>query len=344
MRSISYSEVASALHCPAQHDFAYGDRLAGSSLVERELAPPLERGRAWGATIAAYHQALTYADLIPELVAEAALWKSLREMSEPQRKAGVYNDEQAQELEHRIWGIFEHYTSVSEPLYVVALEGRLDVALPALTGPRSSPYYRFHGYVDARTWESPSYLVEYKLRDRLTPVPILVRQRQVRDYAWAYQKQTGIEIAGVWVDETLNAIPGPARIVQAKRKDQGIDGLTVSHASDQLTTPERYIKACYMYGEKPVGDTLKALKARKWHQRVPIHFRPSELEEVGHELRSAARLIRDLDSGDLYPIRNATVMTCQGCRFREICDNPEDTEVVDALFDREPAKRYRDAA
>ena len=93
-----------------------------------------------------------------------------------------------------------------------------------------------------------------------------------------------------------------------------------------------------------LGDTLRALEARKWQQRVPIHFRPSELEEVGHELRSAARLIRDLDSGDLYPIRNATVMTCQGCRFREICDNPEDTEVVDALFDREPAKRYRDAA
>jgi hypothetical protein len=117
----------------------------------------------------------------------------------------------------------------------------------------------------------------------------------------------------------------------------------VSHASDQLTTPERYRAACAVYGEEPVGDVIRALEARRWHQRIPIQFRPSELEEAGHELRSAARLIRDLDSGDLYPIRNATVRTCAGCRFRDICDDPT-PEVVDLYFDRQPAKKRRDNA
>ena len=115
----------------------------------------------------------------------------------------------------------------------------------------------------------------------------------------------------------------------------------MSHASNQHTTPEAYEFACAHYGVEPHIETLNHLRTINWQQRVPILFREGEIEEAGRELVSAAKLIRDLDSGELHPVRHATTMTCPSCRYRDICPTPEDELYVDSLFERTVPKRDR---
>ena len=48
------------------------------------------------------------------------------------------------------------------------------------------------------------------------------------------------------------------------------------------------------------------------------------------------------DAGQLAPVRNPNERNCRGCRFRAICDDPWDTELVDALYERVRPKRDRE--
>jgi hypothetical protein len=74
---------------------------------------------------------------------------------------------------------------------------------------------------------------------------------------------------------------------------------------------------------------------------VPILFRDGELDEAGRELVTAAQLIRDLDAGHLEPLRHVSPMTCNGCRYRRICANPDDELFVESLFELVEPKRER---
>jgi hypothetical protein len=58
-------------------------------------------------------------------------------------------------------------------------------------------------------------------------------------------------------------------------------------------------------------------------------------------LVSAAKLIRDLDSGELHPIRNAGPH-CNRCPFREICPTPDDQLYLEALYERRIPKRFKE--
>jgi len=87
---------------------------------------------------------------------------------------------------------------------------------------------------------------------------------------------------------------------------------------------------------------VTVLGQRQWGQRVSVMFGPEELDAAGEELVSAAKLIRDLDRGELTPIRNAHKLRCNGCRFRSICADPTDEATVDEEFERTVPKRLRD--
>jgi hypothetical protein len=157
--------------------------------------------------------------------------------------------------------------------------------------------------------------------------------RQYRWYAWARQREAGRRVVGIIVDERLNAVPKPAKVLK--------NG-SVSADRAQLTTPELYLEACERQGQAPDPEMVMVLGERHWQQRVPILFRPGELEEAGKELTSAAIDIRDLDNGTKWPTRNASERTCGGCRYRRICNDPVG-ELVDDLFLRVAPKRNRDA-
>lgn len=366
-RDISYTEQSMLLTCQAQWDFNYGGYLAGTALRSKETPIILREGRAWGRAVAAFHAAQE--DRLDAAI--AVLAGALEEDAEEQREAGFYDADAHRATVAKLRAILEQYAGETVPLTLDRLEHELFVPLPSRSGPGDSNRYRLQVLFDGvhvdeagRTW-----LVEFKLRGELSAYSLIANSRQIRYYAWAWQRETGTPVTGVIVDERLNEMPKPARWKQGK-KEEGIvvgpeealelgapysdreresydaDGKlarrTVSQAKDQITTPELYVAACERAGVETVPETLEQISSRRWSQREPIFLTPSEIEESGKELVSLGRQIAQIDAGQIYPVRNVKPQNCRGCRFKEICNNPDETELVDALFDRVPAKRDRE--
>ncbi len=335
-RLLSHTEIETAMSCWARHAFAYTGHLTeGTTLRRRAVARTLSEGRAHGRAAATWHAKGN--TLLAAFDASEALYASLREDEVQMLTRGVElgPDEWTDITEHLL-GIEAHYMSVAPPLSnLTREEDRIEVPIPSRTGRQGSTRYRFECFIDGWNVDDDQmpWLVEFKLRKRLTPLVVLQNDRQLRRMAWALRKYRGIEPVGVIVDERLNAVPKPARVLKSGKP---------SHAKDQLTTAESYVAVCQELGDEPHPDTLDHLRAQRWQQRVPIIFRPDEIDEAGEELASAAKLIRDLDSKALAPIRHASTQTCNGCRFKEICPNPQDDLLVDTLFERTVPKRLRE--
>lgn len=335
MRSISYSEISTALTCPARWDFRYGGHLAGDALAPKLVAPQLREGRAWGAAVAVWHQHST--DLLAGFFARRAVQETLSVDLEAIEAAGGWKAlNEVVEMEERLGAMLDDYARQAVLIPDLhRLEDEIEVGVPSRTGRQSSTLYRYLCRIDGYTEERGRWLVEFKLRRQLTPIDLIQMNPQHRWYAWAHQHETGEPIIGVLIDERLNAVPVEPRILKNGH---------VSQDKHQMTTPAMYARACETTDTPVDPEVVEALAARSWQQQVPIQFRPSELEEAGRELTSAARLIRDLDSGDLAPIRNAARARCSGCEFRSICPNPTDRLLIDANFKRVAPKRLRTAA
>jgi hypothetical protein len=328
-RLLSHTETTAVLTCQAQHDFRYVGQLAGSALRPRTAAPLLRQGRAWGRGVATWHQ---HHDEIDGLVlAATAIHDSLEEDAEQQRAAGLYLADEHDAARARLVGMLEHYAAHTEPLPITRPEHELNVPIPSRRGQRRSNAYRLQAFLDGLHADSHGrlWIVEYKLRGQLSSLAQITLSRQTRWAAWAWREQTGQDVTGVIVDERLNELPKPARILK--------NG-TASHAKDQLTTPELYLQACRDTGVPALRETADALAQRRWQLREPIIFRAGELEEAAMQLVSAGRLIHQLDTHQLYPIRNPSPAHCGGCAFRDVCPDPTSADLVDALFERVPAK------
>jgi hypothetical protein len=331
-RTLSFSEVSTALDCMARHDFAYGGHLAGDALKPKAIAPRLREGRAWGAAVAAYHASSPDGGRGRDAI--EALDRSLDADAERQREFGVHVESEHRDMRLRLLAMLNHYVETADlfALDPEQTERELDVAIPSRSGKRASSRYRLLAYLDGVRWQDgEAWLVEFKLRRSLSSVEQIALSRQLRWYAWAWWRATGIRPIGVETVERLNEVPKPARILKSGKP---------SHAVNQATTVSSYLAACREHAESPRGDTVDALKARRWQQRVPIIFRPDELDEAGAELTAAAKLIQELDSGALLPLRNAKPQNCGGCAYREICTDPT-SSLVDALYERVTPKRDR---
>jgi hypothetical protein len=357
IRSLSYSELSTALTCQARHAFQYTGHLTnGQTLKRRQIARILSDGRAWGAAVASWHAFRddptlfgAYSPLIGKMAAHSALRASYELDVIEQLELSVHvSIEDQVERQEQLGAILDHYMATAERMLgLTRIEGELSVPIPSRTGQRPSSRYRFVGLLDGflpDLVDEKEWLVEFKLRTKLTPVKFIQLSRQIRWYAWARQRETGQPIVGAIIDERLMDAPKPPRLVIARRKGEGINGRVPSHATDQLCTAADYVALCNEYGVYPVEDTVNALEARVWQQRVPILFRPGELDEAGQELVSAAKLIRDLDSGELYPVRNAQPQLCRSCRFVEACPAPDDALYIDTIYERTVPKRLRDQA
>lgn len=336
-RSISVSEASALFDCEARHAFAYtGHLTGGDTLRAKTPAITLRRGRAWGAAVAAWH---TTSD---DEIAVDALRHALDQDAIEQQAAGVYvYDEHVTLLTH-LMGVLRHYTATADRIPLHGVETKLRAALPSRTGRRPSNRYVFEGYVDGLHRDQLGlWIVEFKLRGQLSSFEQVAWSRQVRWYAWAAERALGERVCGVIVDERLNDTPRPARLVKAKRKDEGILGMVPSHAKDQLTTPELYRALCERYSVTPDQETMSALAARRWQVRHIVLLRRDEIDRAGRELVSAGRLIGEMDAGDRYPVANPSPFRCPGCPYREICLTPADGELIDLQFQRTVPKRHR---
>lgn len=339
-RSFSFSEASTALDCFARHAFAYTGRLTdGEALRAKHVAPKLDEGKAWGAACAAWHAT---GDLTS---AVKALDDVMDEVAKRQQEHGLFIAEQLDQMRTYLIDLLVDYSNDAQQLEgLTRLEQELLVPIPSRTGNNYSSRYRFLSYIDGwwvDDWHQ-AWLVEFKLRDDLMDAWQIQLSRQMRWYSWAWAQRSGIVPVGVLMDERRNAVPKEPRLVNArsKRELQDMHGKTPSHAQDQLCRSEDYVRLCGEYGVDYVPETLDALAQRRWQQRVPVLFREDELDETGKELVTAAKLIQLLDSGELYPLRNAKPSNCRGCRFKDICPAP-DEGLVDELFERVPPKRLR---
>jgi hypothetical protein len=334
-RLLSYSEIQTALTCWAQWDFKYGGRLAGSTLKKKETAAQLVEGTAWGAAVAAWHS--HGGELFATWEAHNALNQAIADSAAQAAEVGFpVPAEEQMEMGLKLGAMLDHYATIAEPLPNFGrIEAEIVVGVPSRgQSARSSTRYRFQAFLDGFSDDDGAWLVEFKLRGRLTKIDLMLRQPQPKLYAWAYFRETGQMPSGVYVEERLNAIPKPAALTEKGRKP--------SHKKEQMTTPELYADLCHEFGEMPKLEVMDYLRARPWQQRIPLSYRPSEIEGAGRDLVSAAKLIRDLDSGELTPIRNAQRSNCDYCRFSEICTEPTDSLFVESLFERTVPKRLRE--
>lgn len=332
-RSISHTEIAASQTCQARWDLRYGGRLAGDALKPLLRAPILREGSAWGAAVAAWHAQPEQLSVAPYL----ALAQTIREDVAVIQEAGLPFDlADSIEMQDRLTAMFDHYVAIVPKLAnLTRLEGEVDVPLPSRSSARASNRYRYVAFFDGLTTDvnGHRWIVEFKLRGQLTPVHLLQIMPQHRWYAWAWQQESGEQIAGVLIDERLNDVPEEPQLLKSGK---------VSQAAAQRTTPELYAAACERTGTPVKPELVELFGRRVWGQVVPLLFRPSELEEAGRELVSASKLIRDLDSGELWPTRNVSRPHCNGCAYRQICPAPGDRLLVDSQFERRPPKRLRD--
>lgn len=337
-RSISYSETATLLDCQAKHAFAYTGALTdGDALTPNVKHARLREGKAWGMAMAAFHQ-IDAEDALTK--AHAAIGQSLTDdIKEMPFGLDAEGQVELADMGIKLHDLLTHYSETCQPIGIDRQELKLEVQIPSRGGRRRSNLYRFTGFVDGiKTDDHGDWIVDFKLRGLLSSVEQVAINRQFRWYAWAWRELTGRSVAGLIIDERWNRTPKPARWVQGKKKGEG---LVPSHAKDQLTTTLLYFTACQEAGVTPDDETLLALDARQWQTRHEVFLTDREIDEAGQQLTSLANLVGQFDSGSLYPVRNPSDFRCPSCAFKTICPDPTDSELVDALFVRKPAKKDR---
>jgi hypothetical protein len=323
IRRLSHSEVATALDCQVKHAFAYTGHLTdGDSLKGKSTAPQLREGKAWGAAVAAWHATGAVEN------AEVALAASLSLDAAEQQSFGVYDAGEHARISTHLAAILADYVTDAERIPIDRLEHELEVAIPSRTGLRDSNRYRLTAFLDGvhTDTQGRDWIVEFKLRKQFQSFDLIAKSRQLRWYAWAWHKTTGRHVAGIILEERLNAVPA-----EVKLNKNG------SLSKVQSCRPDTYTAAG---GDDP--DVLAKLQHKRWSQRHTLLLTDFELREAGLQLASAGSLIQQLDAGALYPLRNPSPMRCPGCAFREVCVDPGDTELVDALFERRIPKREKE--
>lgn len=316
-RQLSHSEVSSALDCQLAHAYRYTGRLTdGDALKSKSTAPVLREGRAWGRAVAAWHETGSLEN------AHAALTIALSLDAADQQAAGVYDVLEHECMVEKLEQILTDYTAHATRIELTRPEHELLVAIPSRIGTRASSRYDLLAYIDGihTDEQGRDWIVEFKLRKRLQDFALIARGRQLRWYAWAWRQVTGRSVAGIIIDERLNDTPS-----EVKRNLDGKPSRT------QSCRPDTYAAEVGAFADPEV---LAKLQARKWEARHELLLTERELDEAGLQLVSAARLVHQLDTGDLYPVRNPSPTRCPGCAFRDICTDPGDTALIDALFER----------
>lgn len=178
---------------------------------------------------------------------------------------------------------------------------------------------------------------------------------QVTGYCYGAWRWLGQIPRGVVYNSLIKQIPKEPRMVQSKRKSEG---LVLSYAKDQLTTPDMYRQALIDNGLMKRGKVISedhalclgALLARGWDP----FFRRYEVMRNAHELESFERHLvneyRDMvaawqDPALRYP--NRSTWTCPRCPVNKIClaiEDGSDAEfVIEHQFvvgpDRKAAER-----
>lgn len=325
-RTLSYSELSTLLECEARHAFRYTGQLTnGHALRPKVVAPRMQAGKAWGVAVALWHETGELA------VAEAALEEELEAQRDHLEPLGALDPDEFTERSNTLRAALRDYVTYAPRLPGFRdRERELNVACPSVTGADGdSNTYRYQAFVDGLCSDQQGrlWIVEFKWRSVLGELEWASRSPQLAWSVWAARKE-GLDVVGVILDERLAEAP---RAVAFNK-----DG---TPSARQRCRPETYEQACREAGVEPNPKTLDALRRIQWHRRTAVRLTDRELQLAERALAALAARVGQLDRGQLVPVRHASPFTCRGCLFREICADPDDSELVDALFDRTPPKR-----
>ena len=314
-RIITQSEIGTVLECPARWGFNFGT-LAGFPIEPKVEPIRLDEGSAWGAAVATFHSLVMRQGV--EAAGRAgvvALEEKLDRYAQRAMEAGIYDNEEHTAILDKLIPLFAYYCTTTTPLNLVQAE-RV-VRYPLADG------WDYEGRIDGIHQDEDGWIwiVEFKLRDRLTPLEQIVLWRQIRWYSLALRHEIG-EVRGVIVDEGHNTKIEPVR----HNKDGKVSAV-------QSCTLEEYMAALRERGNQPPNDnTVERLARKQWHQRHQIVLTDEEYADAEAEVRSAARMVWMYDSGQLLPLRHPGPTRCPGCRYKGICPNPTDERLRDALY------------
>jgi hypothetical protein len=314
-----------------KHAFSYtGQITGGMALKPKAIAPPLREGKAWGAGVAAWH---ANQDGEPVEHALAAIEASLSLDAATQKENGTFDAEEYEAAEVHMRALLADYISEAEPLSLTRLEHELKVPIPSRTGKQISNRYRLQAFLDGvhTDEEGRDWIYEAKLRKRLSDFDMIAKARQTRWYAWAWAHETGRPVAGVIIEERLNALPS-----ELKRNKDG------SPSKVQSCRADTYAAGFADSDQEPDPDVLAKLQAKDWSKRHVLLLSDRELDEAGRQLASVGSLVHQFDTGALFPVRNPSPMRCPGCAFRDPCLDPGDTALIEALYEPRPPKCERE--
>jgi len=325
-RTLSYSELSTLLECEARHAFRYTGQLTnGHALRPKVVTPRMQAGKAWGVAVALWHETGELA------VAEAALEEELAAQLRHLEGLGALIPDEFVERAKTLRAALDDYLAHTARL--PGFQGReteLDVWCPAITqADGESNRYRFQAFVDGlcRDQHNRTWIVEFKWRSTLGELEWASRSPQLAWSVWAARKQ-GLDVVGVILDERLADFPRPVQ----RNKDG-------TPSARQRCRPEQYEEACCEAGVEPNPRTLDQLRRIQWHRRTAVRFTERDLRFAEQALAALAARVGQLDRGQLVPVRHASPFTCRTCLYRDVCADPDDTELVDALFERRPPKR-----
>ena len=176
VRTLSFTEISTALQCEAKHDFSYGDRLAGSALKSKTVLPVLSGGRCLG------RDGGGLARLGRPRPGARGDVRLARTGTPSASASSVYHDrEQHTELRERLERIFAHYDHDRRAAAAaLARGGRCWSRCPRSTARRGRrSKYRFLAYFDGihEDAEGRVWLIEFKLRARLSALDLVANSR-----------------------------------------------------------------------------------------------------------------------------------------------------------------------
>ncbi len=336
------------------------------NLEPEQRYPPFEDGTSWHGALEVYYDPVTWHLLQDPLTAEAVRHSArMRLLSIHNSQVAlatlwsggslaVENEEDYAERLIMLQGMLEHYFvwAPENDLFtpkLIEIEFEVPVETPEglkHPAPDLNDEVVYQGRLDGLV-EDPTgryWILEHKTTGQMGRTDWLDVDAQVGSYAWAIQKQLGIQIAGIIYSQALKAAPSPPTMLVQQNK-----GRNFSVNKQQRTTYQLYLAELEKHGEslEYYGEFLRFLseKENPFFRRIQVHRNQASLEFVGRNIYLEATEMFDPNL-NIYP--NPSYFNCNGCRFREPCiaqQNGYDYQfILDELFvDRKEAQKQLEA-
>lgn len=170
----------------------------------------------------------------------------------------------------------------------------------------------YQGRIDLIVEDEFGYwIVDHKTAKQFGDSQWLWLDDQCSSYAWAIQRQLGLEVRGVIYNQLKKKPPDPPRMLKS-------GGFSI--AKNQDTDFITYLRTLKEHGIEPSGyrEFLSYLKhnPKEYCRRIRISYTQQQLEIVGQRIEREAR---EMINPNLQIYPSPSMMNCNGCRFYGPC-------------------------